>query len=393
MEPLTSDDLAEEKRLDLDPTAVTLDQSLRQELFGFEEPSFGKSVTETELLNAVGMTDIHEQRAAGRLVAEGYKDLRGSIEDSLINYLAALEEVETDEVYLVDYYMDYVQCKLEVHNDIVEMLADDFESSAEVVAETLGGSLDKNLSTAYIATLPARTSSTTTSPLAPIAYLISEILRGLFDPDPLGLDDTREWTQDQLENVYDDTQARLDKTYNETVNLFRDWQQSTDEKYEQVRQDYLNFLSISQAQTAQLAQDYSEMQDRFERTISKFYAMTENQFEATNAIIAKLLLQNEAFAESSRQTNEYFAGQITKTNEIVLNITSAITQSLTGQDFWANVYSDGKAESEPLTFSSFFGNNVQTWTLVFVGIIITIAVALVIVMVVKPGRRTRSKRR
>lgn len=399
LEPLSSDDLAEERMVDLDPTAVALDQSLRQELFGFEDPSFGRSVTETQLLNAIGMTEIHEQRAAGRLVAEGYKDLRDSIEDSLVSYLAKNEEVETDEIYLIDYYMDYVQCKLEVHNDIVEMLADDFESSAGPVLETLGGSLDESSSTATVHTFSEDNlyyTDTGTSAIDiltfPASYIMSDLLRGMFDSDPLGLDDTREWTQDQLEKMYADTNARLDMTYNQTISAFRDWQQSTDEKYEQVRQDYLNFLSICQAQTTQLAQDYTEMQDRFERTVSKFFSYTENQFEATNAIIAKLLLQNEEFAESSREINEYFAGQLTKTNEVVLNISSAITQSLTGQDFWANVYSDGKAESEPLTFSSFFGNNVQTWTLVFIGIFIVVTVALVLTMALKPGRTARRRR-
>ena len=399
LDPLSPDSLSEEERLDLDPTSVTLDQSLRQELFGFQDVALDKKITDTELLNAIGQTDIHEQRAAGRLIAEGFKDLRDSVEDSLLSYIAKAELVETDEVFLVDYYIDYLQCKVEIKNEVVDEMVDEYLGSASTILESCGASLEDNSAT----TLGSSSNqahaqdinwSKTASWLAwPAVPLMADALRGLNGfSDPFGLKDSQDYWQDKYDDFYKDAQDRADLTLNQTTQLMRDWQESTDEKYQQVRQDYLNFLSITQAQTAQLASDYGEMQDKFERSISRFYSYAENQFEATNAVIAKLLLQNEEFAESSQQMSQYFAGQLAKSNEVILNISSAITSALSGQDFWKSVYSDGKPASEPLTFSGFFGNNVRTWTLIFIGIFVTVVIAVVLLTVFKPGRRTRSKR-
>jgi len=397
LEQVNPDDLAEEKRLDLDPTSVTLEQSLRQEIFGFEDVELDKKITDRELLNAIGQTDIHQQRAAGRLVAEGYKDLRGSIEESLLSYIAKVEKVETDEIYLIDYYMDYLQCKVKIDDQVVDKLVNEFKEIASPISSVLGATLEEHTTTSTLTT-PAYAQNITWKTvgyiIAPLPTLVLEGLRGLgsFSNDPFGIKDSQQWTQDKLDEMYQNTLDRYDLTMNQTMSLMRDWQESTDEKYQQIRQDYLNFLSIAQAQTAQLASDYSELQDKFERTISKFFSYTENQFEATNAIIAKLLLQNENFANASQAMSQYFAGQLAKTNEVILNISSALTNALSGQDFWANVYSGGKPASEPLTFSGFFGNNVRTWTLIIVGIFITIVVAAVLLVALKPHKGTRSRR-
>jgi len=384
LDPLQPDDIDEEPRIDLDPTSLTMDQSLRQELFGFGDVQLDRTMTETELLEAIGQTDIHEQRASGRLVAQGYKDVRGSIEDGLVSYIAENEGVDVEEVFLIDYYIDYLQCKLEVANKVVDKLADEFRSKIAPMEEVLGGTVEKagTSASALSETVTAMNIS-----LGSVAnqYLnwptiMAENMRGLVQ-DPLGLGDAADDIQKILEDIYKDAQDRADLTLNQTTQLMRDWQQSTDEKYQQVRQDYLNFISIAQAQTAQLASDYSEMQDKFERTISKFFSYTQNQFEATNAIIAKLLLQNEDFAEASRQTNQYFAGQLTKSNEVLMNLTSSITSSLTAGDFWKGVFDNGKASSEPLTFSSFFGNNMkEIITFIVIGFMIT-AIALILISV------------
>ena len=396
LEQINPDDLSETKRIDLDPTSITLDQSLRQQVFGFEDVELDKKITDRELLNAIGQTNIHQQRAAGRLVAEGYKDLRGSVEDALISYIANAEKVQTDEIYLIDYYMDYLQCKVKVDNQIVDNVVNKYQDIAGPIIDALGGTLEDS-TTASTQTIPVYVNNISWSTvglavISPGAALVLEGLRGMKTWDPFGIKDSQKWTQDKLDEIYQDTQDRLDLAQNQTFQVIEDWQRTTQENYQQVRQDYLNFLSISQAQTAQLAADYSEMQDKFERTISKFFSYTENQFEATNAIIAKLLLQNEAFANASQETSRFFAGQLARTNEVILNISSALTNALSGQDFWANVYSGGKPASEPLTFSGFFGNNVRTWTLIIIGIFVTIVVALVLITMLKPGRRTRSKK-
>jgi len=378
-------------RLDLDPTSLTLDNSLRSELFGFEGPDLERRMTERELISAIGTTGIHQQRAAGRLIAEGYKDLRYSIEDSLVAYIAIEEGVEYDDVFLIDYYIDYLQCKIKIDSRIADELADTFDATGSEVIEALGGTLEEDAVTPsiyYTDPVVATPNSSFLVGMVTLAPIVSsDLLRGLFS-DPFG---TRR-AYDYATDAYNDALATASDSYNRTIALVKEWQESTEEKYQQIRQDFLNYMSISQAQISQLSSDYSESLDKFERSMSSFYAYTSNQFEATNAIIAKLLLQNELYANSSQMLNQYFAGQMARTNEVVMNLTSALTSSLSTTSFWSGVLNDGKAESEPLTFSGFFGNNVQTWTIVIVVIFVTIIVALVLISVIKPGKGKHNKK-
>jgi len=388
LEQIQPDDLTSEPRIDIDPTSLTMDQSLRHELFGFQDQNLDDDVTDVELLEAVGQTEIHQQRGSGRMIAEGYKDLRDSVEDALVSYIAETENVEPEEVFLVDYYTDYIQCKVEIDNDVVDKMHDAYTRDAATVVETCGGTLDD---TVTATTLSGPWINSTKIILA--TPILGDVLRGFkFFEDPFGLKDTQDYVQNKLDEIYQDTQDRADLAENRTYQLIQDWQRSTQENYQQVRQDFLNFFSISQAQTAQLASDYKDMQDRFERTISKYYSWTENQFEASNAIIAKLLLQNEDFAEASQQMSQYFAGQVTKSNDVLLNLTTSVTTALTAGDFWKGVFDDGKASSEPLTFSSFFGNNVRTWTFILVGILIVVLL-IVVALYYRPGKKHASKRR
>jgi hypothetical protein len=397
LEPVQPDDLTSEPRIDIDPTSLTMEQSLRQELFGFENQDIDHHMTDEQLLEVLGQTDIHQQRGSGRMVAEGFKDLRDSIEDALIGYIADVEGVETDEIFLIDYYTDYIQVKVEIDNDVVNEMHDAYEKDAQTVVETCGGTLDDSVTATTLGITTGGVDNASTEIIKTVLYpvtFISDILRGIKDTvtDPFGLKDTEEWTRGKLDDVYQDIQDRTDLAQNRTFQLMEDWQRTTNANYQQVRQDFLNFFSVSQAQTAQLAADYKDMQDRFERTISKYYSYAENQFEASNAIIAKLLLQNEDFAEASRQANQYFAGQLTKSNEVLMNLTSSITSSLSAGDFWKGVFDDGKASSEPLTFSSFFGNNVRTWTYIIIGILITVLLVAVAIYY-RPSKKHAAKRR
>jgi len=400
LEPVNPDDTKEEKRLDLDPTAVTLEQSLRAQLFGFQDVGLAESMSSEELLNVLGTTDIQQQRASGRLVSEGYKNLQDSVEDALISYIADLEDLDTDEIYLIDYYVDYLQCKIQVHNSVVDKTVNTFKDCAGPIYEQAGVELEYPSGIVSVLSLPAQiqgNGSDWKMDWVLATPFVGSFVRGLiktgeFVNDPFGMKDWADNWEGYMDDIYGDAQDRIDLSYNQSMTALRDWQQSTDEKYEQVRQDYLNFVSIVQAQTAQLASEYKDMQDRFERTISKYYSWTENQFEASNAVIAKLLLQNEELSENAQAMSEYFAGQLTKSNEVVLNITDALTQALSAGDFWKDVMDGGKPAAEALTFSGLFGNNLWTWTLIFVGLLITVLVIVVALTLFRPGRRGRKRR-
>lgn len=403
---LVSDQEFDESRVDLDPTTVDLDQTLREEMFGFEEQALGKTVTKEDLITQIGTQSIHQQRAAGRLTAEGYTDLKDSVEDALIDYIAVLEGCDETDVYLIDYYIDYLQMKVKVDREIVDRITGTFDRFAEPMVEAFGARVD-DTSTASTSSVPAYAQAAEdldnayleTTLYVPV--FLSDLCRGVGDflSDPLGIKSSQEemfdYLQEQqqkVEDVYNSALARADWAYNDTKDALIAFQQSTDEKFDQVYGLLLNYMSVSQAQFSEMCSSYDEVVDKFERQISSYYAYTQQQFEATNQIIAQLLWQNSELQEAQTQLTQYFAGQLAKTNEVIMNLTSTLTSQLDATDFWADVMSDGKPAAEPLTFSSFFGNNVTTWVWVIVLVFVSLLVVVALVVFLRKGKRKgRSK--
>lgn len=395
--PIHTDDDLDVGRCDLDPTTLTLDEGLREELFGFDSSPLSRQMTREDLVNSIGSIGIHEQRAAGRLVADGYKDVAASIDGALISYIASAENCYISDVHLIDYYIDYMQMKVSVDREVVDKITDSFDKNVEGVVDQAGGTL---VSSVQNSVLRAQVLVNASDGWAALGYLvcppfvISEACRGLKDWDPLGTKDA----QEDLQNLIDKANARGDAAWenatiiwNNAMDVMNDWRQSSDEAFKQVGENYLNFVSMSNAQLSKLSSDYTGTIDKFERSVSKFYSYAENQFESTNAIIARLLLNNEVLSNGTQRLNEYFAGEFAKTNEVVLNLTSALTKSLNPQDFWASVLNDGKAQSTPLSFSGIFGNNTQTWISIIVIGVVSLIVVAAIVMFMRP-RRARNRK-
>lgn len=381
----------EEERIDIDPTALALEASLRSELFGFDTPTVDRRMSERELISAMGATPTHEQRAAGRLVAKGYSDLRYSAETSLKEYIASAEGVDYDEVYLVDYYIDYMQMKVKIDSAVADNLANKFEAIAQPIVESFGGTLLEDSATSSLMYAGASASASNTSWYTYALFtpvLIVDAVKGLFD-DPFGLGSAADAALD----AYNDATKDLNDAYNNTLALYNDWLNTSNENYQQLESDFMAFVSMSNAQITQLSDNYEDAQDRFERTISSYYAYTAQQFEATNAIIARLLLQNELYANGTQQLNQYFAGELGRTNEVIMNLTSTLVSQLDAQSFWASVMSDGKVEAQPLTFSGIFGSNLEEIIiLVVVGFLLLMTVVVLIVTFRrKKGGPTHSK--
>lgn len=400
---LVPDDNLEEPRVDLDPTALTLDESLRQELFGFTDSPLEAQMTKEDLINSLGSIGIHEQRASGKLVADGYKNLKSSVEWQLLTYLADLGEVDIEDIHLIDYYVDYLQCKITVNRDIVNNMLDTFNDIAGPLVENAGGTLVNAAQTSgFSAHVLSNWSDTADYLLTPGIFVISDFARGLGNWDPLGTKAASERAKELQDDLNDRLTAAQNltnaawqnaaTTWNNSMAVMDEWRQSSEETFRQVNQNFLNLVSISNAQMSKLASDYDSALEQGERTFNKFYDYASNQFEATNAIIAKLLLQNVDLANNSQQLNAFFAGQVAKTNEVVLNLTSALANSLNPGSFWTGVMDGGKPTSQPLTFSGFFGNSVQSWILVAVLLIVSMIIVVVLVMVLRP-RRSGTKRK
>lgn len=404
---LLPDDNLEEPRVDLDPTALTLDESLREELFGFDGAPLGTQITKEELINSMGSVGIHEQRASGRLVADGYKDLKASVDWTLRSYLADLTKSNIEDIHLVDYYIDYLQCKITVKRSIVDNIRDMFNKIAGPLVENAGGTFvttaqTSGLNADILTDMSNIIQGVNGTTQATTPYGISEFLRGLGNWDPLGTkaaakraEQFQNYLQQQLNDAKNLTNTALQNaatTWNNSMKVMDDWRKSSEETFRQVNQNFLNLVSISNAQISKITSDYNSALEGAQRTFNKFYDYTSNQFEATNAIIARLLMQNVDLANSSQQLNAFFAGQLAATNEVVLNLTSTLANSLNPGSFWSGVMGNGKPTSSPLTFSGFFGNSVQSWTLIIVLLIVTMIVVVVLVSVLRP-RRSGTRRK
>jgi hypothetical protein len=387
MDSIKTDTTLDNKRVDLDPTELDIDHSLRAEIFGFEEPDIESEVTEEKVLNEIGLEPEKEQRRNARFVAEGWSSGSGAIEDALKDYIADLESVEPDEVYIIDYYIDNLQLKLTFNPTVVNNLVDRYEEVYPLVVEAVQEHFyGASSSVVRIQGLDLSAVGWIVSPITAL------IVTGLTNPVNNALDDAK----DIADRLLDEMEEGANRTWNEITdtredfnNFVSDWADTSQENFNLLRSDFNNFVSVSQAQVSSLVSGYQDLTHDFTRAMSDFYSSTMQQWQATNGILAKLIMSHTDIVNQSQQLSGYFAGQLARTNEVVLNITSALTNSLSPSNFWGGAMSDGKLGEDPLTISSFFGNDTATYY-VWAIIAVAIVVAVLIVWAILKGRRNSS---
>jgi glycosidase len=194
---------------------------------------------------------------------------------------------------------------------------------------------------------------------------------------------------DKLTDIGDAFEENITNGIDEFNEATDEFFSTVEEDYKSVIEDLTHAIMVSQSTITQLTADYSDAIENAQRQMSEFYAFTERQWQATNAVIAQLLLRNADLEESMLEMEQFFAGQSAKTNDVIMNLTSNLADVLDSDQFWKNVLQDGKVADEPLTFSSFFGNDMpKIWLWVFVAI--GIVIVMVVVFAVLRARKNRA---
>lgn len=412
-----------EERLDLDPTTITEDLTMREELFGLEDPELGnrKEATYREIINQMGLLEEKRQRVSGRMVAEGWKNLKDTVEDELELQISKLENVDIDDVYLVDYYIDYIQIELDFSGKIVANIRDVVETAIEPIFETLGevssSSASATMSGAhnYITIDPRDAenlsilSNTVDLPSVQSGTVfaigtVSNVVRGLENiaidfwetiTGQKAMDNAMEYADKQYErfkSIYDEQIEFNKDSWNQSMELVTTWMRSSEEQYAQLNAQFMYYMDVSQATTESLISEYSEAGERVERMFNYYYDQTQQTFQATNAIIAKLILQNYESLNESQQMARYFAGELASSKAVLINLTQSLIDSLSVNQFWQDVYDDGKPSDNPLTVSGFFGNDARIYTYIFIGIIF-LSVCAIVALLLMRSRSKRSDRR
>jgi hypothetical protein len=410
MEALVPDAEVTENRCDFDPTAFELDSSLRADAFNLTDPDLqaGDATTLGEFINDMGLRPEKLQRVSGQGYAEGWTNFRLSVETQLKTYIADIESCDVNDVFLVDYYINYIQFKTTINPAVAALTAEVFDAALEPIIEAMGGHYGSSARTST----GSRTSvidpvleTPIVMPIDPVASLISEddtiymardgLLGGAMDLvfgkqvdyAAMVTRDAAKYARDSKQAVNDAVNATgkfAAEKYNELLNL-------SEKAYNQLNDQLINFMAWSKGNVESIIASYEAMSERVQAGFNKYYAFAEQQFSATNAIIAKLLLQNADWANQSKQMSAYFAGETAKANDVIMNLTSALTSALSGDKFWNGVTNQGKASSDPLTLTGFFGNKVTEYKNWIIGFAIVAIVSVAALMIFRSSRKTDRK--
>ncbi len=398
---------------DMDPTEATTDRSGSE----LANSVYGVDANRTQLLeegdlNTSQMVDFFAttpelpQRFSGKYIAKGWSDFRADMESNLKAKIAYDEGVPSSNVYLIDYYIDYLQIKSGYDTDLMEQLQNRFWTSMQEAAESMGftvkgGEVDTGGDWNFFAMDPSSISRSTRMGvfdgptlddyLNPPSLLdwgggvvegagaaAEEFAARWWSNLAFGGDDHIDELLTNMEDMYSDYDSRVDQLWNYTTS-----------NYEQLSGDYQAMLSWTTGQVGQLSKHYEDSVESIQKMNAQYFNWTQQQFSATNSMYRQMMNQ-------SQQTQQYFADQVARQNEVITNITEDVTNALTFQNsMWADFLSGGKPlKDSPLTQSSWFGSDFFTYVVV---IVVCIAIAALTILLFKfsmkgKGRSGRRKR-
>ena len=386
---------------DVDPTDLKMDRSggaAAKQVFDLPTREFvpGEDLNASEFLEIFGNTPELNQRLTGKYVAKGWSDFRADLEIALKAKIAENHGVSFKDVYLVDYYIDYLQLATDYDTALMTKMEQNFWQGMAEGFEAAGATVEYQtveedwwegigfVQGQTIAVDPAeyRADFDWGNPNVEIvkffvnsdAQFKEGMNRGLFNV-LFGTDRYYEDMKKQLEGVYADSNARLDAMWNYTV-----------ESFGQVRKDYQAFATWVTGSVDNVTKGYEDAIDSIEKMNAQFFDWSTQQFAASNAMFSQLF-------NKSDEAQRWFAGQIAKQNEVIANITSDMFGSTNATiGMWNDFLLGGKPLIDtPLTLAGFFGSEFFTYLVV---IIVCIVLAALIIMIARRpknrgGRRAR----
>ena len=412
IDTMVADSSVTNKAVKVDPTAMKITKSSNSDVSG----AFGivsSSDTDYNLTSAMhdfGTSAESSQRIQGKQYAEGWDNFRSDTENAVRSVIAEDKGITSDQVYLVDYYIDYIQQETTFDQQIVTRQHDlylsmfrealRFEGYTDAKLNSLAGSAPvSQLSINVPFALTVQQSWTLTTSSDGDAQWYDWAL-GIVSPLGGALDLAR-LTAIGMKGAVDDTVDKALNTFspdaiaNATMKVigpalnalmaagmsFSDalssLANSTTEGFQAISSGLTSAMTMMTAQTNEmignLSQSWSDRLGDMSNLTGSFMTWSQQQAEMTNAMFSQMFL---GMQEQSAEMYRMFAGQLAATNAAVMNITNGI---FSGGDL-SDILSGGKtSDSTPLTISGIFGSG---WTSNPIVIIILVAIVLIIVVAI-----------
>lgn len=412
IEAMSPDSSREKGGVRVDPTTLKLVRSgsdMANEAYGIDPDAMDAGVNLTTFTSAFGATAEPVQRVEGKQFAEGWTDFRSDLEAALIEQIAADSGTSSEDVFLIDYYVDYLQLKTTFDAEIAQKENELYEAMTKEAINALGlgtGGAPKSttqvsIRVPFALSIEGDKASMeqnpdwladlvkATTPIGAMWNVVDLVSSGMNNaksaiPDMIGA------TAEQIANatmkaIMSGLQPFLDRGLNITDSI-ASWMKTTTADFQKgVSDAYGTAMSWANAQVGDLTKGYNDTISKIQDLNHEYMTWADEQMSATNAMFSQMFLSMQ---ESAAETQRYFAEQLVKTNEVITNV----TDQLFDDGMWEDLMTGGKpAESTPLTLSGIFGTGLLGNTTFVVVLVLIVIVAMVgLILYLKgQGRRRR----
>lgn len=294
----------------VDPTKLKMirsDNSITSSAYGMDSLASVENDKVANMFGEIGSTAEPSQRFKGQFVAVGWDDFRGALEGQLKTQIAkSLGILDSSEIYLVDYYIDYLQLKTSMDQKIVNnelasyrvAMADAFKAMGIDLTETDA----QTISRSYTST-PMVYGGTSVISLLPPGFNEFDWLHDAltFVPSPLiaAMSYADMTSEEQAEyrtritaGINLNPLSGIEGSVNEAIGKIPDWQEVanyTDDKLK----DMYNWT------TGAIKEGISAVQQWVNATYMSIYSLYSNEVERWNAVLNTTMAQ---FATMSKET-------------------------------------------------------------------------------------------
>ena len=442
----------------VDPTKLEMVRSndaLTSAIWGMDDIATNYADNDSAYLySAVGSTAEPSQRVKGQFVAVGWDDFRADVETQLKAQIAKAVGVQANTIYLVDYYIDYLQVKTEMDQTIVDNQLSLYRKAMVDAAIAMGMDITGEEATSIassIQSVPMYASGTRSFSffsgtefdiLADILDcthlgIINTFLQGTTDVaaataewlartsaemtlDPFGIKDLTsklpsleeldDYMDDKLNAMYNWTtgavnagissvQEWCNQTYIQLYSYFSTeterWNavlNATMEQYAALTEDTVSALTgFFDATINELTTEYGDLNDKIANMNAEYMNWTNQMMIQNNAMFSQLIWD---LSQGAQESERYFIDQLAASNEAVANVSDQLALSTEStSEMFASLLDSGKlASGEGFSFGALLSEGSISYNVVIVIVLMVIA-ATAIFFLMTGGKRRRTVRK
>ena len=355
-----------------------------------------------------GSTPEPMQRVVGDQFAQGWNDFGSDLKTALIAKIASTVGVASSKIYLIDYYVDYIQLKTTIDPTIATKEDQLYSDMVSEAMNALGYGPDTKTAAGTPLTVDAISPYALgsggilayeennpnwwkdvlpfVSAPAAVALMVSDGINNVKNTVTSTINAWNPATiaNETIKSVMSAIGPYLQEGMNMTNALFAVINSTTAAFSSAITSGIGSVMSWSASTIANLDSGYNSTVNQLTNLNQQYMTWANQQLAATNAMFSQIFGKMN---DQANATQQYFAGQLDKSNEALTNVTN----SLNGM--WSGLLSNGKVStSTPLTLSGIFGTGLlgnYTFDIVLVIIVIIAVVAFAIYLSGKGKRRRR----